>query len=84
MLHSVEIKTRVADLHHSYADPDPDPDFYFIADLDPAFHFHADPDPAPLQSDANLRTTGLQTFQMFFCTQLFRDLFHDSRVPKPT
>jgi hypothetical protein len=44
--------SRVADLHHFNADPDPA--FYFNADLDldpgpdPALYFDADPDPAPL------------------------------------
>jgi hypothetical protein len=44
---------RIANLHHFYADPSPDP----------AFYFNADPDPASHQSDANLRplteTSGL-------------------------
>jgi hypothetical protein len=45
---------RVADQHHSYADPDPafhfkaEPDlaFHFKAEPDLAFHLIADPDPA--------------------------------------
>jgi hypothetical protein len=50
----MSVLTRIADLHHFNADPDPpfyvnadpDPPFYFNADSDPAFLFHADPDPA--------------------------------------
>jgi hypothetical protein len=52
-------KSRVADPHHTNADPDPNQAFRLNADTDPAFrfnadphpplHFNADPDPGPYQ-----------------------------------
>ncbi len=53
--------SRVLDPHNFSADlePDPDPAFYFIADLaaDPVFDFNSDPDPYPVpnQGDVNLQ-----------------------------
>jgi hypothetical protein len=37
----------VADPHHIYADPDPDPACHFDEDPEPTFHFNADPDQEP-------------------------------------
>ncbi len=58
---TVSSKDALADTPHVGADPDPA--FHFDAGPDQTVHFDEDPyiNPVPHQSEANLRSTGLQT-----------------------